>query len=325
MESFVLVLTQTAPLLSRICGCPPRYIKTGGTEKCFSGGGGHASGSQIELRQVSGLWWVCCGWNKGRGCSAVHACGFCSQESSSTAWSPSGPNTRRRPNTYRYILCCAVGACLLLVGSYNLRKSPQAMEKLRAIGSAASSFRRRARSAQVAAEPVAAGGGDGGWVSGGGGARSPLASPAAGPAPRVHPPALRTSLGGFVGGSRLAVATPSGAHVLPIGDSDSQPATPSSLRPSADGSGGLLGQWSEGADGGAPQQRRRLSLTGAADPQQHLRARPELHQSAGDGSSDLSPASAPATAGGQPQLPGDVLMLTPTSSSAGSPPQRSSD
>jgi hypothetical protein len=34
-----------------------RYIKTGGTDKCFSGsGGGHASGAQIKLRQVSGLW-----------------------------------------------------------------------------------------------------------------------------------------------------------------------------------------------------------------------------------------------------------------------------
>lgn len=34
-----------------------RYIKTGGTDKCFSGSSsGHASGAQIELRQVSGLW-----------------------------------------------------------------------------------------------------------------------------------------------------------------------------------------------------------------------------------------------------------------------------
>jgi hypothetical protein len=42
---------------------PPahRYIKTGGTDKCFTShhaSGSHASGSQIELRQVSGLWCV---------------------------------------------------------------------------------------------------------------------------------------------------------------------------------------------------------------------------------------------------------------------------
>ncbi|GBF87369.1 hypothetical protein Rsub_00080 [Raphidocelis subcapitata] len=37
------------------------YIKTGGTDKCFSGsGGGHASGAQIKLRQVSGLWYILC-------------------------------------------------------------------------------------------------------------------------------------------------------------------------------------------------------------------------------------------------------------------------
>jgi len=52
---WTVVWTADLVLHTRTTSC--RYVKTGGTDKCFSGsGGGHASGSQIELRQISGLW-----------------------------------------------------------------------------------------------------------------------------------------------------------------------------------------------------------------------------------------------------------------------------